>query len=163
MPKNFRLFAVILFIIGVFVFFFWESDEKYLKKTTLKLIKLASIPVQNANPVTLLNRVEQIAKHIHFDVRFKLQANGQIWEDQSAGEFRNLLLVYFKRGGLTQITADNMSVRMDPSTSDGHVQFKAHGLQRENKISCEVFLVWTKEKKWFIKKIEVSSCSPTPS
>ena len=165
MSKNFRLIAVICFIIGVFVFLFWENDEKYLRKTTLKLLKLASVPVQDTNPVTLLKRVEQIAKHVHFDVQFKLQVNGQTWEERSAGEFRTLLLAYFKNGGLAQITVDDMSIRIEDSSSPrkGHVRLKVHGLQREAKISCEALLVWIKEKKWFIKEIEVFSCSPAPS
>lgn len=163
MSKNLRLFAIISFIISVFIFFFWENDEKYLRKTTFKLLKLASVPVQDTNPVTLLKRVEQIAKYVHFDVQFKLQANGQVWEDHSSGEFRTLLLIYFRRGGLTQITADNMSVQVDSSTSTGHVRFKVHGLRRENKVSCEAHLVWIQEKKWFIKEIKVFSCSPIPS
>ena len=178
MSKNFRFSVIFLIIIGVFIFFFWESDEKYLQKTTLKLLKLASVPVQDTNPVALLKRVEQIAKHIHFDVRFKLQVNGQTWENRSAGELRTLLLAYFQRGGLAQITVDNLSVRINSpgqsredlpdspansSTSTGHVRFKAHGLRRENKVSCEVLLVWIQEKKWFIKEIEVFSCSPIPS
>ena len=163
MFKFFRLFAVIFLIIGVFVFFLMENDEKYLQKTTFKLLNLASVPVQEINLVALLKRVEQMAKYVHFDVQFKLQANGQTWEGRSAGELRTLLLTYFKRGGLAQITADNMSIQIDSSTPKGHVRFKAHGLQGDNKVSCEAHLVWIKEKKWFIKEIEVFSCSPAPS
>ena len=147
-------------MIGVFVLFFWKNDEKYLKNTTFKLLKLASVSNQETNPIALLKRVEKIAKHLHFDVQFKLQANGQVWEDRSAGEFRTLLLTYFKMGGLAQINGTDLSVQIDPKTLNGHVRFKLHGQRGEDAVSCNAHFIWIKEKKWFIKNLEVFSCSP---
>ena len=160
MLKNPQLIILICLIIGSAIFFFLQNDEAYLKKNTLKLLKLASVSNQETNPIALLKRVEKIAKHLHFDVQFKLQANGQVWEDRSAGEFRTLLLTYFKMGGLAQINGTDLSIQIDPETLNGHVRFKLHGQRGEDAVSCEAHFTWIKEKKWFIKSLEVFSCSP---
>lgn len=160
--KKFRFILGFSAIGVILILFFWENDEKYLKKTTFKLLKLASVSKQETNPIALLKRVEKIAKHIHFDVQFKLQANEQTWEDRSAGEFRTFLLTYFKMGGVSQITGEDFSIQMDATTPlpQAHVRLKVHGKREESSVSCEAYLLWIKEKKWFLRNLEVSSCSP---
>ena len=161
MLKQYRFPLLLILIIGGVLFFFLKNEERYLKETTLKILKLASAPSQTTNVVALLKRVEQIAKHVHFDIQFKVQGNGQTWENHSASEFRSLLLIYFKQGGISHIKGEDLTVQVDPSAPIGHVRFKLLGQHGPDPVSCKVHLVWTKEKKWFIKNLEVFSCSPT--
>lgn len=162
MFKKYRIYLLLILIAGGILFFALKNEERYLKNTTFKLLKLASSPPQTTSTVALLRRVEHIAKHIHFDVQLKVQVNGQTWESHSANEFRSLLLVYFKQGGLSQIKVEDLAIQMDPSSPIGHVRFKLHGQHGSGPIACKARLMWIKEKKWFIKKVEVLSCSPSP-
>ena len=148
-----------LLVAGGF-FLLWESDEKYLRKTTLRLLKSASAPGGGQNPVAFLRRVDKTAKHFHFDVIFQLRAGGRIRKGRSAGELRALLLVYFKQGGLAEVTAEDLTVQKKPESDDYLVRFTARGRRGEESVSCKVSLTWIKEKKWFIKEVEVFSCSP---
>ena len=144
------------------VFFFWENDESYLEKTTLDLLNRLSLSAPIKNNRALLKRLESVGRHFHFDVNFKFHVNGREWKGRSSGELRSLLAVYFKQGGFSGIRGDALSVQVDSSLEirTGRVTFKFHGLREKDPVSCEVRLEWIKEKKWFIKTVEVFSCSP---
>ena len=158
--KNpFVLLTLLSVAVGGYLLF-WESDEAYLKKTTLQLLKSAEGPFTRQNPVAFLGRVNKIAKHFHFDVAFQLETGGQVRKGRTAEELRTLLLIYFKQGGVEEITAEDLTVQKKAESSDYLVRFTARGRRGKARVSCKVSLLWIKEKKWFIKEAEVFSCSP---
>ena len=158
--KKIFLFIILPLTLVAGFFLLWESDEKYLRKTTLQLLKEVEAPAVRQNTVAVLRRVNKIVKHFHFDVAFQLETGGQVQKGRSAGELRPLLLIYFQRGGISEITGEELTVQKESGGSNYLVRFTALGRHGSNRVSCKVSLIWIKEKKWFIKKAEVSSCSP---
>lgn len=139
---------------------FFQSPESYLKKKTRYLIEMASAG-SSVSDLSMLSHVSKMAKYIHFDVHLKAEYEGQIYKAKSLNEFRSLLFSYFKyRDSREKVEYKNLNVSVEKSGKKALVSFDALFKRNEVRVFCKAFLGWVKEKKWYVKKIEVSSCSP---
>ena len=157
----------ILLIIAALIaaFYFFQSDEKYIKKTTVKLLKLAVSPATPLSTTAMLNKTNTIAKHIHFSVQYEVNINDHVYQDRSLADLRSSMLVYFRQPNNWQVdipVKQEINVKIDSSegnkTAEAFFNIK---IEKENKkASCNALLHWIKEKKWLINQIKVFSCSP---
>ena len=157
--KSFVIYALIA-ISGFGLYKLFQSPEKYLKKKTEYLIGLASVKSSKVD-MALLSQVTKIAKFIHHDVQVKAEYEGQIYQARSLNEFRSLLMAYFRQGSTGEgLEYKNLTVQMKDNKKRGVVSFDAVFNRRAQKLFCKIVLEWFKEKKWFVKKIDVYFCKP---
>ena len=173
---------------------FFGGDARYLKKTSGKLVRLASAPPAAGSlpDVAILRKVEKIARHIHFDIRFRAEFKGRAHEGKSLNEARSFLLAYFKRaGGAGQnksggalFETEDLTVRLLPRPSGqnqpgqneaaaaapgakapkrAETSFQIRFQRQGRFFKCRLIWGWIKEKKWRIKTAELSSCSEEAS
>ena len=151
-----------LIILAILAFFiikvYFQSEEKWIKKKTQKLIQMASSSGEGSE-IALLQQVSKITKFIHFDVRLKALYEGRIYEAKSLNEARSLFLLYFRHKSNEKIGYSNLKVEIIEKKKKAIVTLSVFFKRIERKFVCQAFLEWIKEKKWYIKKIEVSSCS----
>jgi len=171
MNIKYILLTALLLPIGVFVFFFHNSDETYLKKKTLKLIQLSSSSPTSHSETAILRRIQEIAKYIHFSVQYELHLDGHLHQDRSLAELRSLMFASFKKAGNKKWHIDtplkeDITVTVSVSKEKKAKEKKAAEVttiitanQESGKISCNTLIHWLKEKKWLIYKIKVFSCS----
>ena len=156
--------AVVALIAGWFVWKWLQSPETLIKKKTQKLIALGSRKSPSSE-IGLISKVSKMDKFIHFDVRVKAEYEGQIWTAKSLNEFRSLLFTYFKQGTTGHLSYKNLTVELKEGNKEAVVKLDTFFEKGKESISCKTLLEWLKEKRWFIKKIELTSCttkSPTP-
>ena len=93
---NFKILALLAGLIGA-VFFFWpDNDEKYLKKTTLKMISALVDPLDSSNMSSVVGRVRRVSEPLHFSVKFEIYQKGQvIFKRESASSIRSMAGSYF--------------------------------------------------------------------
>ncbi|MDE0092525.1 MAG: hypothetical protein OXN83_04495 [Oligoflexia bacterium] len=157
--KAFIIFAF-LAVSGFGLYKFFQSPEKYLKKKTEYLINLSSVENSKVD-MALMRKVAKMAKFIHYDVQVKAQYEDQVYQARSLNEFRSLLMAYFKHSsGGGDLEYKNLTVQIKDDKNRGVVNFDAFFDRGNQKTFCKVVLEWIKEKKWFVKKIEVYSCYP---
>ena len=140
--------------------FIWkkiQSPEKYLKKQTQKLIALTSIKSIKSD-IRLLSRISKIAEYIHFDVRWKAKYEGQIYTGKSLNEFRSLLFSYFQQNSTGKLSYKNLTIWVGEDKKQGTAHWDAFFKRNKNTVFCKILFEWIKEKKWYIKNIEVFSC-----
>lgn len=134
-----------------------DSPEKYLKRKTQKIISLVSEKHTEIN-LHLISKVSQIAKYIHFDVHLTAEYEGQVYTAKSLNEFRSLMMSYFRLNSKGTTDYKNLAVQVKKNKQEGLVTLDGLFEKQGRKTHCKVLLVWIKEKKWYIKKIEVSEC-----
>ena len=142
---------------------FFRGDERHLWKTSEKLIQLASDPRSLPN-MAILKKTERITKHIHFDIRFRAEFQGRVQEGKSLNEARSFLMAYFKSKINKGFAAEDLSVRLLPSAKNrpgkrAETSFSFRFQREGRRFKCRALWGWIKEKKWYIKTAEVSSCS----
>ena len=159
---NIKILVFSLIVIGG-AFFFFRSDTAYLKKTTIKLIKTVSPMTTPLPQMTLLRKVQSVAKHIHFSVQYEIEWNNRVYQDRSLSKFRAVLTSYFKQikeGKPNTPNKKDLQVTIkEGEPKSAEVQFPLKVFWREKQANCQVVLHWIKEKKWFINKIKVFSCA----
>ncbi|MDE0519005.1 MAG: hypothetical protein OXH36_05580 [Bdellovibrionales bacterium] len=97
MNKNLLyVLLVIALLVGV-SFYFFQSDEKYIKKTTVTLLKLATPSSSPLSTPAILKRVNAMSKYIHFSVQYEIHINGHIYQDSSLADLRSSMLIYFRK------------------------------------------------------------------
>ncbi len=144
--------------------FFFQNDEKYIRKKTIKLINLAVPPVVSPSNTALFRRIHEIAKYIHFSVQYKINFGHTVYQNRSLSKLRSLMTVYFKKNSNWKVEKplkENIHITISPAEGNktAEVNFNIT-ITRENKqLSCKALLHWIKEKKWLIHKMELSSCS----
>ena len=152
-----------IFVLLAFTFLAWfgwkltQSPEKYLKKKSKQLIEMASVKNSNTD-MSLISKVSKMAKLIHFDVQFKAEYEGQIFTAHSLNELRSLLLSYFKQKSTGKINYKNLNLEMAENKKQAIVKFDALFERNSKSISCKALLEWIKDKKWYIKRIEIFPC-----
>lgn len=156
-----KIFAF-LAVFTILAWFGWkltQSPEKYLKKKSQTLIEMASVKNSNTD-MSLMSKASKMAKFIHFDVQFKAEYEKQIFTAQSLNEFRSLLLAYFKEKSTGKISYKNLNLQMGGNKKQAIVKLDALFERNSKNISCKTLFEWIKEKKWYIKRIEIFPCSP---
>ena len=153
--------ALIIPLIGYF--FFFQSDEAYLKKKTIKLIKMVdSHYIQNTH-MAILKKVSEAVKYIHPSVRYTFDLDDRFYENHSLEELRALMFTYFKQSKKVKIdTLSERDIHISISETENkkaEVSFPINAVQEHKKLSCKAVLVWVHEKKWLIHEITVSRCS----
>jgi len=158
MVQKLKLLALLAGIAGA-VFFFWpESDEEYLKKTTLKMIGLLAAPLDSSDMSSVIGRVRQITEPMHFSLRFEVSQNDQvIFQRESKASIRSMVGSYF--GAKEKLTLDflkeeNLAAQVLKKGSDektGQVSFLITGQAEGASMSCQVEIDWKYSKKvWHI-------------
>ena len=163
-PLKIRIFILGLVSL-VCLFYFLESDTKYLQRTTKNIIQLARPLPSNSTDLDLLRRVEKIGKRLRFDINFELEKpQGGIYKITSANTVREALMVYFKQKPMRELSASNLLVQIDSKDKTrAQVSLKIAGKTQEQTLSCHVLLKWLKEKGWFIQEIKVRDCQASSS
>ena len=111
--------------------------------------------------MALISKVSKIVKLIHFDVQVKAEYEGHIYQARSLNEFRSLLMSYFRAGSdKGNLEYKNLRVQLEDNEKKALAGFDAFFNRRAQRIFCKVEIGWLKEKKWFVKKIDVHSCRP---
>ena len=134
----------------------FQSPEKYLIKKTKRLISLGS-QMDKSIGLPLSMTVSEISKSIHYDLNFKAEYDGQLYQVRSLKEFRSLLFLYFKEGKTQKLEYENMTVELKDEKI-GDVSFFITFYNIDKVWSCEVLLNWIKEERWFIKNISIEKC-----
>ena len=134
-----------------------QGPEKQLQKKTQKLIQLANVK-PGESTLQLISRVSKMDKYIHFDVKLKAEYEGQIYTAKSLNEFRSLLTSYFKQKSTGSFEYQNLTVKIAKDKQQGEVSFDAFFKRNNSHISCKALLQWLKQKKWYVKEIQVFSC-----
>ncbi|MCZ0931962.1 MAG: hypothetical protein OXJ52_02290 [Oligoflexia bacterium] len=151
--------CALLAVSGFGLYKLFQNPEKYLKKKTEYLIKLSSVKSSKVD-MALISQVTKIAKFIHYDVQVKAEYEGQVYQARSLNEFRSHLMAYFRQSSTGSLEYENLTVQMKDHKKRGLVSFDAFFNRASQKVFCKIVLEWEKEKKWFVKRIEVHSCKP---
>ncbi len=154
--------AIFLIIAGFFVCCF-QNDEKYLKKSTIKLLNLIS-PSALSQPA-LFRKIHEITKYVHFSVEYEVKVDQYFYKDRSLANLRSSLATYFSRShknwNIAIPSAKELNVKIFQSKENktAEVAFPIKASEGDKKLSCESLVHWIKEKKWLIQKVKVFSCS----
>ncbi len=146
------------------MFFFWpESDEKYLKKSTLKMIDLLVSPLDSSDMSSLVGRVRKVVEPLHFSVQFEVSQNGRVlFKRESAADLRSLTGMYFKSEGrlaLKNVKEENLTVQLsEENGKSAQVNFSITGQSQSRPLSCRVRIDWKYEKDWRIYHIRAFDC-----
>ena len=153
------IISAVLVVSGFSLYKLFQNPEKQIKKKTEYLIKLVSAQNSKADS-NLLSKVTKMVKYIHYDVQFKAQYKEQVYQARSLNEFRSLLTGYFKyaQASTEALEHKNLTIQIQDDKKKGLVQFDVLFNRGKQKTLCKAVLEWLKEKKWFVKKIEVHSC-----
>lgn len=150
-------FLIGLILLAFFSYKLFDSPEKYLKRKTQKIISLVSSENTELD-ISLISTISKIAKYIHFDVHLKAEYEGQIYRAKSLNEFRSLMMSYFRLNSKGKIESKNLAVQLKENKKEGIVTFDGLFEKQSTKTHCKILLGWIKEKKWYIKQIEVFDC-----
>ena len=112
--------------------------------------------------MALISQVSKIVKLIHFDVQVKAEYESHVYQARSLNEFRSLLMAYFRQSSNNNsLEYENLTIQMKDNKKKGLARFDAFFNRGAQKIFCKIELEWVKEKKWYVKKIDVHSCKPS--
>ena len=155
--KKFIVLAVVALIVGWLSWKWLQPPKTLIKKKTQKLIALSS-KQSPSSEMGIISKVSKIEKLIHFDVYVKAEYEGRIWTAKSLNDFRSLLFAYFKQGKTIQLSYNNLTVELKKDKKTAVVQFDIVFKKDKEQVFCKALLKWLKEKKWFVKKMELKSC-----
>lgn len=145
-------------ILGALILGVWkwlQGPEDYLRKKTQKIIAMTSF---KGSDLAVLAQVSKIDKFIHFNVQMTAEYEGQIYQARSLNEFRSLLTSYFQQKSQGDLDYKNLQVQVEEGRKKALVNFDGFFKRDAKTVFCKIFLDWIKEKKWYIKQIEVSDC-----
>lgn len=151
-----------IFIVGVFPALIYgglqifKTPEKYLLKKTKHLIHLGS-QVDSKFSLSSASKVSEINKYIHYDIRLKAEYEGRVYQARSLNEFRSLLMAYFQAGITQKAEYENLIAELKDEKT-GEVSFSVAFHNTGGVWACKVLLNWIKDKKWFIKDINIENC-----
>lgn len=164
--KNFKILILLAGIAGAIYFFFSESDENYLKKTTLRMIDLLVAPLESSNMSSMIGRVRQVTEPMHFSVKLEISQNDQvIFKRESAASIRSMVGSYFgakEKLTLESVKEENLTAQVSKESDGkktGQVSFLITGQAEGASLSCQVKMDWKYEKKdWRIYHIKAFDC-----
>ena len=164
--RNPKLLILLAGIAGA-VFFFWpESDEDYLKKTTLKMIDSLVAPLESSNMASVIGRVRQVTEPMHFSVKFEVSKNDQVVvKRESAAAMRAMVGSYFgakEKLKLQSVKEENLTAQVLKESDEkktAQVSFLITGQAEGASMSCQLKMDWKYEKKnWRIYHIKAFDC-----
>ena len=140
---------------GVFYggFKFFQGPEKYLLKKTKHLIFLGS-QVGNSISLSSSMKLSEISKYIHYDLQLEAEYEGRVYKARSLNEFRSLLMAYFKAKVTQKLEHEDLRVELKDEKT-GEVSFSVTFHNINTVWTCKVLLIWIKDKKWFIKNMNI--------
>ncbi len=164
--RNPKILIILVGIAGAVYFFFLESDEDYLKKTTLKMIDLLVSPLDSSNMASVIGRVRKVTEPMHFSVKFEVSKNDQvIFERESAAAMRSMVGSYFgakEKLTLQSVKEENLTTQVSKASDEkktGQVSFLITGQADSASMSCQIKMDWKYEKKdWRIYQIKAFDC-----
>ena len=162
--KNIKYITLLVIILLIAFFIFFQNDKTYLQKKTIKLIKLATPTSLYKSNTALFRKIHEIAKYIHFSVEYEVEFDGNVYKDRSLAELRSSMLFYFKKSSNWKITKPlkkDLNIKITAlEQKKAEVSFPIKITKENKKLFCKALLHWKKNKKWLIHKIKVFSCSP---
>jgi len=164
--KNVKVLILLAGIAGAIYFLFLESDEDYLKKTTLKMIDLLVSPLDSSNMSSVIGRVRQVTEPMHFSIKFEVFQNEQVlFKRESSASMRSMIGAYFgakEKLTLHSVKEENLTAQVLKESSEmktGQVFFLITGQAKGSSVSCQVKMDWRYEKKnWRIYHIKAFDC-----
>lgn len=165
--KNIKVLILLAGIAtAVYFFFFLESDEDYLKKTTVKMIDLLASPLDSSNMSSLIGRVRQVTEPMHFSIKFEVSQNDKIiFKRESAASMRSVVGGYFRakdKLALHSVKEENLTAQVVKESSEkktGQVSFLITGQAEDSSMSCQIKMDWKYEKRnWRIYHIKAFDC-----
>ena len=162
--RNFKLLFFLVGIVALSIFLWPESDEAYLKKTTLKIIDLLVSPLDSSNKASMIGRMRKITDPIHFSVKFEVFQNEErVFKRESEASLRSVIGAYFgakDKITLEAVKEENLVVQVfEEKEKRGEVSFLITGKVQGTDMSCQVKMDWKyEEKKWYIYFIKASEC-----
>ena len=161
--KNIKYILLLVIITLIACFFFFQSDKTYLQKKTIKLIKVATVSSPYKSNTAIFRKIHEIAKYIHFSVKYEIDFDGNIYKDHSLANLRSLMLVYLKKPSNWKINTpskENLNIKISTSEQKkAEVSFPIQVTKKNKQLSCNALLHWIKDESWLIHKIKVFSCS----
>ena len=168
MNKNLLYILLGTIILIVASFYFLQSDEKYIKKTTVKLLNLVVPSSPSLSTTAILKKVNTMSEYVHFSVQYEININGHVHQDSSLADLRSSMMVYFRKFGNNKWQVDvpakqeiNVKIHSSEGRKTAEVSFNIKVAKEGKKASCETTLNWIKEKQWLIHKIRVFNCNLT--
>lgn len=148
-------------LVGLFLltgfWYFLQSEEKYLKRKTLHLISLVSVPTP-INNMGAIQRLNKISSFLRYDVRFHGTLRHKTFKANNLQEIRAFMGIYFKQTQKALWQVENLKVEVKKKERAGLVVLTIQGEWNEKKAWCKTQLHWLKEKKWLIHHIEALKC-----
>ena len=159
----------------------FRGDEAYLRKVSKNLIKQALDPAALSDRA-IFARINKMAGHIHADIHFSATADGRVYQNQSLGEARSFLLMWFKHESKKRMAeAGDLQVQILPPEAEsgaaggsvgGSAAAAGKSVKRaevlfpfsfqeagQRKRECRMTWRWVKEEgRWRIKTAELSAC-----
>ena len=158
--RNPKVLIVIVGLVGAIVFFFPENDEKYLKKTTLKIMDTLTSSVDPSHIPTLMKKVRQVNQFLHFSIELKLLQDDQVlFERKSISEINSLLVMHFKRNNAFTFQAiEKKDIKIQFSetenkTKKAQVSFSVRGQIDSKDFNCQMKMDWNDDKEWLMNRI----------
>lgn len=151
---------------GTIYFFFLESDEEYLKKTTLKMVKALTSPVESTNMLSMTNRMQPLLEPMHFSIKFEVFQNNQVtFKRESVASMRSVIISYLRdieKLKLNSVKKENITAQVSKENKNektGQVSFLITGQTENADMNCQVQMDWKYEKKkWRIYYIKAFDC-----
>lgn len=144
-------------------FLFFQDDKKHLEKTLHKMVDLLNQPT--LTDMSKLKRVEALGKHLHFNIKFHININQNTYSGRSLNQIKSLIFAYLRSRPLRDFSVSQLNTTQDKNKSTQNnlpqytMLFDMQFLENNKHFTCKNTLKWIKEKKWYLKTIEVSSCS----
>lgn len=160
MLKYISLF-VLLNIVGLV--FYFQTDKVYLERKTIKLLNAISSS-HSPVPQMALMKVNEIAKYMHFSVKYEVNFNQKLYQDHSLAQLRSALFAYFQVQNEIRIhNPKNKDIHIAFSMQEGHkaaeIDFPVKITWHTQDFLCRVHMNWEKETHWLARKIKVFACS----
>ena len=155
------IFLALTVVIGTLVFL-TQSQEKQLKKKTLKLIQLISSPPASESHIALGRKTQSIVKHVHFSVDYQVQIEGRSYQNRTLNRLRSDLFSYWKYRQKYKVNIKiphkkDIKVSFSENKKKAEVKFKLSMSYKDKKVLSLVVINWEKEKSWLIYKVKATT------
>ena len=150
-------YLLLALFIGGSLWYFLQTDEKYLKKKTKMFISLASF----SSPVPQIQaarRVSKISELLRFDVYMEVKVQKKIYKTKNLQQIKSFLLPYFLEAQTAQWKEENLKVKIDEKKKEALVSLLIKGNYDETTLQCQMNVQWLKEENWLIQNIKVFQC-----
>ncbi len=144
-----------LFVVGAF--FFFQSEEKRLKKKTWTLMSRVLADPADHSPIVLLRKTQGIIKHVHFSVHYEIKWKSRSYQNRSQNNLRSDLTAWFRQKPDYKAeipSKKDLTVSFSEDRKKASVNLSLPVSYKKQKGLCSIKIDWEKEKSWLIHKIQ---------